>query len=498
MGSGKKIVSGVIWTMLFNVVNAVYGFISVPILISYFGKSEYGLIGLAMSINVYLRLLDMGFTSTNVRFFSTWLAEKNNVKVKKAFQTSLGFYGSIGLINASVLFLLAIFSSSVFNVTPEQDVILKRLIYVLCFTAFFSWLMSCLEQLVKATENVAWIQKVHLLAKIFLIVVLFATVFIHLSIETYFVLSCLATLSVIPFCITKIRKEIPYVNYLPRIDWPVFKEMLPYSLNIFSFSLFQFSFYHLRPVFLGMQGTVESVADYRILHGIIGVVTMMSGAFLSALLPSTSRAAAQHNKEAYYKVAYTGTRYVSIIVCFFCFILMSVAPNLITLYVGSEYLYLIPWLNIWLLCTLGSHNQAISSLILAGTNIRAISYSSAFASIIGLFVTWITIPYYQIGGTVIGFVVYIAVQMLFYYFYYWPYCMAINSYKVFICSFLPYALIGWVCSITIQHINLSNNLWADLFCNTFFFSLLFFLATWMFLSKEDRNFLLRMRRQKNA
>ena len=86
MGSGKKVVSGVIWTMAVNVVNAVYGFISVPILIDYFGKAEYGLIGLAMSINVYLRLLDMGFNSTNVRFFSAWLAEKKYEKVHKAFQ----------------------------------------------------------------------------------------------------------------------------------------------------------------------------------------------------------------------------------------------------------------------------------------------------------------------------------------------------------------------------------------------------------------------------
>ena len=35
MGSGKKVVSGVVWTLAANVVNAVYGFISVPILSRY-------------------------------------------------------------------------------------------------------------------------------------------------------------------------------------------------------------------------------------------------------------------------------------------------------------------------------------------------------------------------------------------------------------------------------------------------------------------------------
>ena len=46
MGSSGKIVSGVVWSTVVNVVNAVYGFIAVPILINHFGKAEYGLIGL--------------------------------------------------------------------------------------------------------------------------------------------------------------------------------------------------------------------------------------------------------------------------------------------------------------------------------------------------------------------------------------------------------------------------------------------------------------------
>ena len=77
MGSSGKIVSGVVWSTIVNVVNAVYGFIAVPILINHFGKAEYGLIGLAMSVNVYMSLMDMGFNSTHVRFFSAWLAQQN-------------------------------------------------------------------------------------------------------------------------------------------------------------------------------------------------------------------------------------------------------------------------------------------------------------------------------------------------------------------------------------------------------------------------------------
>ena len=130
MGSSQKIIKGVYWTTITNVVSAAYGFFSVPMLIRYFGKSEYGLIGLAMSINVYMRLMDLGFASTNVRFFSKWLAERNFEKLSRAFQTSLAFYGIIGFVNAVVLFGVSFFAEKIFNVDAEQTLILKNLLYI--------------------------------------------------------------------------------------------------------------------------------------------------------------------------------------------------------------------------------------------------------------------------------------------------------------------------------------------------------------------------------
>lgn len=442
MGSAKKIASGVIWSLVVNLVNAIYGFISVPILINHFGKSEYGIIGLAMSINIYMQLMDMGFNSTNVRFFSSWLAKKDYAKTNKLFQTSLSFYGIIGLFNALILIGISFFSSEIFNLTTEQDGILKTLFYILAASAFISWFSSCFDQLIRATENVAWIQRRTIIPKILQIIILFITVYGELSISIYFFLTTFALFSIIPMSVSKIKKETPFIKFVPNIDKATLKEILPYCVNIFSFSIFQFSFYNLRPVFLGIQGTMESIADYRILNGIIGVVSMFGSVFLGALLPSASKAVSQNNMNAYYKVAYDGTKYISIILSFCAFGMMTVGNEVIIMYVGKSYLYLIPWFNLWLLCTLGVHNQAISSLILAGTNIRALTYNTCLASILGLIASWVLIPYYQIGGVIIAFIIYLIVQYIFYYFYYWPKKMKINSKQVFIRSFIPYVMIG--------------------------------------------------------
>ena len=181
MGRANKVVNGVIWSLVVNLVNAIYGFISVPILIHYFGKTEYGLIGLAMSVNVYMQLMDMGFNSTNVRFFASWLAKGNTEKTKKLFQTSLAFYGVIGIINGLLLLGVSFFSSEMFHTTGEQDEILKKLFYVLAISAIISWYSSCFDQLIRATENVAWIQRRTLLPKLLQVTILFATDYMHFS-----------------------------------------------------------------------------------------------------------------------------------------------------------------------------------------------------------------------------------------------------------------------------------------------------------------------------
>ena len=495
MGSSQKIAKGFAWTTIVNIINGIYGFISVPILIAYFGKSDYGLIGLAMSINVYLRLMDMGLSSTNVRFFSNWIAKKEYEKTDKLFQTSLSFYGIVGLLNAIVLLVVSLFSQQIFNLNPEQDEIIKHLLYILALSAFISWLTSCLDQFIRANEYIGWTQRVGLLAKLAQIVILTLTVTLGFSIEAYYALTAFSMFIPIPFLIGKIKKIASYVHFKLHIDRPIFKEILPYTLNIFSFGLFQFSIINLRPVFLGMQGSIESVADYRILNGIISIVIMLGGAFLSIILPSASKAVATGNVNAQKQIAYQGTKYITIALCLFCFGVMSVSNELITLYVGPDYQYLTIWLDLWLLTTLATHNQAISSLILSGADIRAITYTTIASSIIGLAICWFTIPYFEIGGAIIGYGVYLIVQLVFYYTYYWPRKMNIDSTRVFFRSFLPATACGAVIAFGTKYLIaevLPNfNTLVDFIIGGLIFSILYIAVVWfIILNKNDKTFFL--------
>lgn len=490
MGSSSKIVSGVLWSTIVNIVNGIYGFISVPILIEHFGKTEYGLIGLAMSINIYLQLMDMGFNTANLRFYSNWLAKGDTEKLNRLFQSSLFFYSCVGVANILILFVISLFSCQLFDIPADQVAILKRLIYILMANAFVSWISGCFDQLIKSTENVAWCQKRALLPKAIQIAILFCTVYYNFSVTVYFLLTSFAIISIIPLSVRKIRIELPFLSFIPRLHWPILKETLPYCLNVFSFGIFQFSFYNLRPVFLGIQGSIESVTDYRILNGIVAIVTIFSNTFMSALLPSSAKVVARDDKKAFYRVAYTGTKYLSTVCSFCCFGMIAISNEVISLYVGDSFLYLVPWLNLWLLCTLVSHNQAISSLILSGTDIKPVTYNTAISSLTGLLAAWLLIPEYQIGGVVIAFCIYVVMQLLFYYLYYWPRKMKIDSWKVFSESFAPAVATGSILVI-------AGNIWKlhdiptslSLIIKATLFSIFFAVGTYLFFNKEDKAFI---------
>ena len=100
--------------------------------------------------------------------------------------------------------------------------------------------------MIKAHEYVGWTQKITLLPKLLQIGILGITVWCRLTLEWYYALTAFSMFLVIPFAVHKIKGIAPYVSFTPFLDKSIFKTILPYCLNIFSFGLFSFSINYLR------------------------------------------------------------------------------------------------------------------------------------------------------------------------------------------------------------------------------------------------------------
>lgn len=489
MSSREKIFRGFVWTVLYYAVTVIYNLISVPILINYYGKSNFGIIGLAMSINVYLALLDLGLNSTNIRFFSNWLAKGEISYVKKLFQTSMVFYGWVGILNALLLLVISFHPEKIFEIEDSQIAVLRHLLWILAISAFVNWFTSCFDQLIRSNEYVGWTQVVSIIPKVIQLAVLYFAVFLGFTIETYFLLSTFALFSILPLVVNKIKKLCPYITFKPNFHRDVFKIVLPYSLNIFSFSIFQFSMNNLRPVFLGMRDSAAAVADYQVINSLVTLILVLSSAIMGVLLPSSARVVALNDIQAKDKIVYQGTRFVSIFLALCCFGLVTIADDAIEVYVGSDFLHLKNWLVLWSITLMGGHIQAISSLILSENKIRSITIISIFSSCLGLFACWQLIPMYGVGGTVISYTIYILSQLIFYYLYYYPRVLKINPWKIFFKSFLPFLIIGAFISVVIINAFHTPVGLLSLFLKGSTFVVVYLILIIPILSREDKLFI---------
>ena len=209
-------------------------------------------------------------------------------------------------------------------------------------------------------------------------------------------------------------------------------------------SFFQFSARNLRPIIIGIQGGVSDVADYNILLQITNLIIVFSGSLMGILLPFVTKMNTLKNTSAQKRVIYDGTKYLSVLIVLLVFGLIVIAKPLLILYVGVEYEHLSFWLILWSLAMLSYHNGALAAVVLSHTNIKPLAYYSMFSAAISLLAAWFLVPVYFIGGAVISLIIYSTSQMLFYYAYYIPYVMSLNSIKLLFHSFLKPVIMGLI------------------------------------------------------
>ena len=437
MGKAKTIVSGVAWTIINNVVSIVYGIISVPFLINYFGKEEYGLIGIALSVNVYIHLLDMGMTNSNVRFFSEYMSKKEDGNLQNLFNLTHLFYLIVGVLNTFILFGISFFVSDLFKVTPDQAITLRNLLWVLALNATFSWVSACFDQLLTAKELLSWIKCRSTVLKLMQFIVLLATILFKLPIETYFFCYIFIVTVILPLTIIKTRKVLPRLKLSIGYDSDMFHTIFPYAFSIFSFSIFQFCAFNFRPLFLGSLSGPASVAEYSIINTIASVVTILSGSFMQVLLPIVTKMKVNSEDKGIKRIMQDGSRYVTILLSLIIFLLVLSMDELLTLYVGEEYTSLAKWTSLWLCTLLLSHRNVMTSLVFTETKLKSVAYMGAGAMVVAIVLYLALIPVLGVGGVVIGFLTHELIHTFFYYIYFIPHHFSLSTLNVFTRSVLP-------------------------------------------------------------
>ena len=426
-------VNSFFWSTFQKVLNAIVGFISVPLLLGFYGKAEYGILGIATACNGYMHLLDLGMNTGAVKFFSQWRTEGNTDIINRVARTNITFYGIISIINIIGLIALAVWGEGLFAVSHNQFFQLRACLLIIALFSVFSWGATTFNQLLIAHMQMAYtmqVQSVMALLKGLLIAVVF---FLDLTLTQYFILlTGIIAMLIVPYA-AKCRKLGLIDSLKPAFYWGDFRVVIVFSLSIFALSLFQATSTQSRPILLSIfaNNGAEAVADFRIIEVVPQLIIMICGTFSTIFLPKASELVAKKNQAEISKFAYKWTIFTTILANIICFPVLLGAENIITAYVGQGYEYLSIWLVIWIICVLLQvHSTPTNALILAYGKTKIMVYVSAIACVISMIINASLAKEFGVGSAVIGYSVYIIINLCSYYGYYYKKTLLISKSEI--------------------------------------------------------------------
>ena len=433
-------ISSFFWSTLQKVLVAVLGFISVPLLLGYYGKADYGLLSIATACNGYMHLLDLGMNTGAVRFYSQWKATGEMTRVFRVARSNITFYIVIAVINILMLLALALFGEPLFSVTHEQFRQLQMCLFVLAVFSLFSWVTTVFNQLLIADKQMTFTMQVQCVITI-LKAALIGIIFIaDLTLTTYFFfLTLLVSAAYIPYALR--CKHCGLIDsFRPAWYWKDFKTVMLFSLSIFALGIFQTTATQSRPILLSIFAAdgAGTVAEFRIIEVVPQLIIMIGGTFSGIFLPKTSEMVARHQEAEMKAFAYKWTIYTTILANLLCFPFLSSADEILGAYVGTDYQFLSQWLILWVILVLCQiHSTPANALILAYGRTKVMVYVSASACLISMIINSILAPKIGVGSAVIGYTVYILITLIGNYSFYYKKVLRVSICKMLESFMLP-------------------------------------------------------------
>ncbi len=446
------------WSTLQKILNAILGFISIPLLLGYYGKADYGILSIATACNGYMHLLDLGMNTGAIKFFSQWKAEGKTDLIHRVARTNITFYIIISIINIIILLLLAIFGKNLFAVNYEEFLQLRTCLFIICIFAIFSWTTTAFNQLLIANKQIAYTMQVQCVQTLLKLILIIVVLWANLSITIYFFwLTAILASLIIPYAL-KCQNDNLIDRFRPALYWNDFKAVLTFSLSIFALSVFQMTATQSRPIILSIFSThgAETVAEFRILEVIPTFVIMIGGVFSSIFLPKTSEMVAKGNQTEISQFAYKWTSYTTILANILCVPIILCASEIISAYVGMKYVPLSKWLIIWCLTVLIQiHTTPGNALVLAYGRTKLLVTSTSVICVVSIFVNIFLCNLYGVGSAIIGYFLYVLCVIGLYYLYYYKKLMSLSRIEM-VKRFLTPTIIAFIWLAIICFIPIDN------------------------------------------
>lgn len=277
---------GIFLSYLNITLQSLLGFLYIPILLHYIGKSEYGLYQLMGSLIAYFGIMDFGLSAAVIRFYAKYLALKDRVGMENILAIALRCYGAVMgvmLIAGGAVYTMldAAFSGSMTagEVAEAKDIFLLLLlnIVITLSTMVFRSVINAHERFLflKGMETVQLVLQPMLVV---LLLMHHPSAFSVAAVQT--VLNLVLSGARVYYCFHDLHVKIHFHYW----NHELFSEFKKLALSVFAVSLIDQVFWKTNQIILGIISGTAAVAVYSIASLIymnyMALSTAISGVYL--------------------------------------------------------------------------------------------------------------------------------------------------------------------------------------------------------------------------
>lgn len=289
--------TGVALSYISMVVGYIVSIIYTPVMIRLLGQSEYGLYNLVASVVAYLGVLNFGFGSAYMRYYSRYKVQGDSDKIALLNGMFLIIFSVIGLVAVVAGTILALNTKLIFGseLTSTELSRAKILMLILVINLAISFPNIVFNSHITANEKFIFqklIQMIKIVLNPFVVLPVLTMGYgsIGMVVVTTF-LNVVIEIANAIYCIRKLKMRFRFNNF----DFKLMKEMTVFSSFIFINLLIDQINWNLDKFLLGrFYGTI-SVAIYGLAAQLNTYYLTLSTAISSVFIPRVHRIVAISN-----------------------------------------------------------------------------------------------------------------------------------------------------------------------------------------------------------
>lgn len=287
MKTVNQLKMGVILSYISKLIMILVGIIYTPIMIRILGQSEYGIYNIAVSIISYLGVLNFGFGSAYMRFYSQYKVLGDKERIATLNGMFLVIFSILGLLAAIFGTVIALNVEIIFgsSLNAEELSMTRILTLILVINLSASFPVVVFNTYLQANEKFVFQNIIQIFTQlttplINLPLLLMDYGSIGMVIGTV-IINIITEIIIVFFCIKKIKMRFSFSNF----DSNLMKEMTVYSSYIFINMIVDQVNNNIDKTMLGRYQGPVSVAIYSVAGSLNNYYTQISSTISNVFIP---------------------------------------------------------------------------------------------------------------------------------------------------------------------------------------------------------------------